>query len=78
MDKRRRVDLPFRDLLEVQRKETEDHYEAWRRAMVQYHHQHGEHDAASTIAASKAEVPLPLPESVLTNKKPGADGIPMV
>jgi hypothetical protein len=78
MDKRRRVDLSFGELLQAQRAETDDSYEAWRRAIAQYHQQHGEHEAAATVATIQAEIPLPLPESVLTKMAPGPDGLPTV
>ncbi|KAJ6127842.1 hypothetical protein N7471_009059 [Penicillium samsonianum] len=69
--------LSFDEILALQHAEGLTDYAAWRRAIIQYNQQRGEHEATTPTAATTSPE-IPLGQSVLTSKTAIPPGAPNV
>lgn len=65
MEKRRRVELSFNEMLASRQAEGQNDDEAWRQALIQWHQERGEHAAASTLATATITPEIPLGDRIL-------------
>ncbi|KAJ5781272.1 hypothetical protein N7457_006432 [Penicillium paradoxum] len=78
MEKRRRVELSFRQMLAARQAEGQAEDEAWRHALVQWHRERGEHAAASTLATATITPEIPLGDNLLAPGPVAPAGAPAI
>lgn len=78
MEKRRRVELSFSEMLATCQADGQADDEAWRQALIQWHQERGEHAAASTLATAVLSPEIPLADSVSAPMPAAPAGIPNV
>ncbi|KAJ5463741.1 hypothetical protein N7475_008685 [Penicillium sp. IBT 31633x] len=76
MEKRRRVELSFSEMLTTCQADGQADDEAWRQALIKWHQERGEHSAASNLATAVLSPEIPLADSVLAAMPAASAGIP--